>query len=64
MFGVVPKPIWQKTNPADERNRIDACRAIRLPFHHLPVTAETRYSHTVVAAQYAALYRDMIAGAR
>ena len=23
MFGVVPKPIWQKTNPADERNRID-----------------------------------------
>lgn len=22
MFGVVPKTIWQKTNPADERNRI------------------------------------------
>jgi glyoxylase-like metal-dependent hydrolase (beta-lactamase superfamily II) len=22
MFGVVPKPIWQKTNPADDRNRI------------------------------------------
>lgn len=23
MFGVVPKPIWEKTNPADEKNRID-----------------------------------------
>jgi glyoxylase-like metal-dependent hydrolase (beta-lactamase superfamily II) len=23
MFGVVPKPLWQKTNPADEKNRID-----------------------------------------
>jgi glyoxylase-like metal-dependent hydrolase (beta-lactamase superfamily II) len=23
MFGVVPKPLWEKTNPADERNRID-----------------------------------------
>jgi glyoxylase-like metal-dependent hydrolase (beta-lactamase superfamily II) len=22
MFGVVPKPLWSKTNPADERNRI------------------------------------------
>lgn len=23
MFGVVPKPIWQKTNPADSQNRIN-----------------------------------------
>lgn len=23
MFGVIPKPLWNKTNPADERNRID-----------------------------------------
>jgi glyoxylase-like metal-dependent hydrolase (beta-lactamase superfamily II) len=23
MFGVVPRVIWQKTNPADEKNRID-----------------------------------------
>ena len=23
MFGVVPKVIWQKTNPADDRNLID-----------------------------------------
>ncbi|MBK8551016.1 MAG: MBL fold metallo-hydrolase [Ignavibacteria bacterium] len=25
MFGVVPKNLWQKTNPADEQNRIDMC---------------------------------------
>ncbi|MCC6864670.1 MAG: MBL fold metallo-hydrolase [Ignavibacteria bacterium] len=25
MFGVVPKPLWSKTNPADEKNRIDMC---------------------------------------
>lgn len=23
MFGIVPKVIWQKTNPADEKNLID-----------------------------------------
>lgn len=23
MFGVVPKPLWEKSNPADERNRIE-----------------------------------------
>ena len=23
MFGVVPKPLWEKTNPADKKNRID-----------------------------------------
>jgi glyoxylase-like metal-dependent hydrolase (beta-lactamase superfamily II) len=25
MFGIVPKPLWSKTNPADENNRIDMC---------------------------------------
>lgn len=31
MFGVVPKPLWNKTNPADERNRIQMCmRALLL----------------------------------
>lgn len=25
MFGVIPKPMWSKTNPADERNRIQMC---------------------------------------
>ena len=22
MFGIIPKPLWEKTNPADEVNRI------------------------------------------
>lgn len=31
MFGVVPKPLWSKTNPADNGNRIDMCmRALLL----------------------------------
>lgn len=31
MFGVVPKNLWQKTNPSDEGNRIDMCtRALLL----------------------------------
>jgi glyoxylase-like metal-dependent hydrolase (beta-lactamase superfamily II) len=25
MFGVVPKPLWSRTNPADEQNRIQMC---------------------------------------
>jgi glyoxylase-like metal-dependent hydrolase (beta-lactamase superfamily II) len=25
MFGVVPKPLWSKTNPSDESNRIQMC---------------------------------------
>lgn len=31
MFGVVPKPLWSRTNPSDERNRIDlAARGLLL----------------------------------
>jgi glyoxylase-like metal-dependent hydrolase (beta-lactamase superfamily II) len=31
MFGVVPKSLWAKTNPADDKNRIDMCmRALLL----------------------------------
>jgi glyoxylase-like metal-dependent hydrolase (beta-lactamase superfamily II) len=31
MFGVVPKNLWQKTNPSDEQNRIEMCtRALLL----------------------------------
>lgn len=22
MFGIIPKPLWDKTNPADDQNRI------------------------------------------
>ncbi|MEC8238977.1 MAG: MBL fold metallo-hydrolase, partial [Bacteroidota bacterium] len=25
MFGVVPKSLWQRTNPADKDNLIDVC---------------------------------------
>ena len=25
MFGVVPKSLWEKTNPADANNRIEMC---------------------------------------
>ena len=31
MFGIIPRPLWQKTNPPDERNRIElAARALLL----------------------------------
>jgi glyoxylase-like metal-dependent hydrolase (beta-lactamase superfamily II) len=31
MFGVVPKPLWQRTNPSDDLNRIEMCtRALLL----------------------------------
>ncbi len=34
MFGVVPKNLWQKSNPADDQNRIDlALRALLLKSH-------------------------------
>jgi glyoxylase-like metal-dependent hydrolase (beta-lactamase superfamily II) len=36
MFGVVPKPLWQKTNPSDERNRI------RLSATHLILESSSR----------------------
>jgi hypothetical protein len=28
MFGVVPKTIWSRTNPADENNLIDIARCL------------------------------------
>jgi len=30
MFGVVPKPLWNKSNPADESNRIEMCTRVLL----------------------------------
>lgn len=30
MFGVVPKVLWQKTNPADAQNRIDMASRLML----------------------------------
>ncbi len=29
MFGIIPRPLWERTNPADDNNRIDlACRCL------------------------------------
>ena len=36
MFGIVPKPLWQKTNPSDEANRI------RLSTRHLLLESENK----------------------
>lgn len=33
MFGIVPRPLWQKTNPPDANNRIDmACRCLLIEY--------------------------------
>lgn len=36
MFGVIPKPLWQKTNPSDEANRI------KLATRHLLLESESK----------------------
>ena len=36
MFGIIPKPLWQKTNPSDEVNRIN------LSTRHLLLESESR----------------------
>ena len=42
MFGVVPKPLWGRTNPADERNRIQlASRLLLLEGHGRRVLVDT-----------------------
>jgi glyoxylase-like metal-dependent hydrolase (beta-lactamase superfamily II) len=33
MFGIIPKPLWNRTNPGDDNNRIDlACRCMLLRY--------------------------------
>lgn len=33
MFGIIPRPLWQKTNPPDEQSRIDlACRCLLVKY--------------------------------
>lgn len=33
MFGIIPKPLWTRTNPADEQSRIDlACRCLLVQY--------------------------------
>jgi glyoxylase-like metal-dependent hydrolase (beta-lactamase superfamily II) len=42
MFGVVPKTLWQKANPADENNRIDlALRSLLLKSDDLLILVDT-----------------------
>ena len=42
MFGVVPKNLWQKTNPSDEQNRIDMCtRALLLVSEKKKILVDT-----------------------
>ncbi len=42
MFGVVPKPLWEKTNPPDEKNRITlAARALLLRGEERTVLIDT-----------------------
>jgi glyoxylase-like metal-dependent hydrolase (beta-lactamase superfamily II) len=41
MFGSVPKPLWAKANPADERNRITlAARSLLLVGHHRKILVD------------------------
>ncbi|TDP71967.1 MBL fold metallo-hydrolase [Bradymonas sediminis] len=33
MFGIIPRPLWERTNPADAQNRIDmACRCLLVEY--------------------------------
>lgn len=46
MFGVVPKPIWQKTNPADSNNRIDmAMRCLLIEDESRLILVDTGLGH-------------------
>lgn len=42
MFGIIPKPLWERSNPADPRNRIEMaarCMVLDLPGHRVLVDA-------------------------
>lgn len=41
MFGIIPQPLWSKTNPPDERNRIDlACRCLLVQYNNRNVLVD------------------------
>lgn len=49
MFGIIPRPLWNRTNPADESNRIDlACRCLLVEYEDRNVLVDvgigTRWS--------------------
>lgn len=42
MFGIIPKPLWNRTNPGDENNRIDlACRCLLVRYADRSVLVDT-----------------------
>ncbi|WP_168210947.1 MBL fold metallo-hydrolase [Persicimonas caeni] len=42
MFGIIPRPLWGKTNPPDENNRIDmACRCLLVEYGDRTVLVDT-----------------------
>ncbi|MFW5968550.1 MAG: MBL fold metallo-hydrolase [Persicimonas sp.] len=42
MFGIIPRPLWQKTNPPDDNNRIDmACRCLLVEFDDRTALVDT-----------------------
>ena len=42
MFGIIPRPLWGKTNPPDENNRIDmACRCLLVEYPDRTVLVDT-----------------------
>lgn len=46
MFGVVPKVLWEKTNPSDSKNRIDmALRAMLVRGHGKSIIIDTGIGH-------------------
>lgn len=41
MFGIIPRPLWTRTNPSDERNRIDlACRCLLVRYPNRDVLVD------------------------
>lgn len=42
MFGIIPRPLWERTNPADDNNRIDmACRCLLVEYADRTVLVDT-----------------------
>lgn len=57
MFGVVPKPLWEKSNPADDRNRITmAARALLLVGGGRRILIDTGNGHKL-NEKLSAIYR-------
>ncbi|MFW6054001.1 MAG: MBL fold metallo-hydrolase, partial [Persicimonas sp.] len=41
MFGIIPRPLWQRTNPPDDNNRIDmACRCLLVEYEQRNVLVD------------------------